>query len=486
MEKFFLNVLNMSFAAYYVILAILLLRLLLNKAPKKYSYVLWSAAAFRLCCPVSFPSVFSLFGLLDLTQKRGALGFVPETLGTMAQPQVHTGVPVINAALEDSLPAATPAASVNPMQIWILAGTLLWCAGAAVMLLYGAAGYFRLRRRLRTATRLEGKVFQSENVRSPFILGVFRPRIYLPYGLDEENRRFVLVHERFHLKRRDPFVRLFAYCLLALHWFNPLVWLAFSCMSRDMEMSCDEKVLESGSARAYSLCLLSIASNRRFPSPAPLAFGETGVKGRIKNALAWKKPRRWAAVVAALLCAAAILGCAANPLQSEAFDGTYRAGELVAMSVVISYSPPDGEAVGIREISLSGSELTVTGDDWIYHGTVEAGTISYEELVESLDTDPTLRVWSRDGGWALYSDIVQEVVPQYDSAKDMVVCAAYDGTRAGTMVKTSKETVATEIVQRPEAPERIPDYTLYFFHGEPLWFSMGNGFIFRMERLGES
>ena len=151
MEKFFLNVLNMSFAASYVILAILLLRLLLNKAPKKYSYVLWSAAAFRLCCPVSFPSVFSLFGLLDLTQKRGALGFVPETLGTMAQPQVHTGVPVINAALEDSLPAATPAASVNPMQIWILAGTLLWCAGAAVMLLYGAAGYFRLRRRLRTA-----------------------------------------------------------------------------------------------------------------------------------------------------------------------------------------------------------------------------------------------------------------------------------------------------------------------------------------------
>ena len=156
------------------------------------------------------------------------------------------------------------------------------------------------------------------------------------------------------------------------------------------------------------------------------------------------------------------------------------------MSVVMSYSPPDGEAVGIREISLSGSELTVTGDDWIYHGTVEAGTISYEELVESLDTDPTLRVWSRDGGWALYSDIVQEVVPQYDSAKDMVVCAAYDGTRAGTMEKTSKETVATEIVQRPEAPERIPDYTLYFFHGEPLWFSMGNGFIFRMERLGES
>ena len=481
MEKFFLNVLNMSFAASYVILAILLLRLLLNKAPKKYSYVLWSAAAFRLCCPVSFPSVFSL---LDLTQKRGALGFVPEAFGTMAQPQVHTGVPVINAALEDSLPVATPAASVNPMQLWILAGTLLWCVGAAVMVLYGAAGYFRLRRRLRTATRLEGKVFQSENVRSPFILGVFRPRIYLPYGLDGENRRMVLVHERFHLKRRDPFVRLFAYCLLALHWFNPLVWLAFSCMSRDMEMSCDEKVLESGSARAYSLCLLSIASNRRFPSPAPLAFGETGVKGRIKNALAWKKPRRWAAVVAALLCAAAILGCAANPLQSETYDGTYRAGELVAMSVVMSYSPPDGEAIGIREITLSGSELTVAGDDWNYRGTVEAGTISREALVESLDTDPPLRSWSRDDGWAMYPDIVQEVVPQYDRAKDMVVCVAYNGTREGTMVKTSKE--KAETAQGTEAPERIPDYTLYFFHGEPLWFSMGNGFIFRLERLGES
>ena len=115
---------------------------------------------------------------------------------------------------------------------------------------------------------------------------------------------------------------------------------------------------------------------------------------------------------------------------------------------------------------------------------MEAGTISREALVESLDTDPPLRSWSRDDGWAMYPDIVQEVVPQYDRAKDMVVCAAYDGTREGTMVKTSKE--KAETVQGTEAPERIPDFTLYFFRGEPLWFSMGNGFIFRLERLGES
>lgn len=295
MEKLFLELLNMSCAASYVIAAVLLLRLLLKKAPRRYSYVLWSAAAFRLCCPVSLSAGFSLFGLLDLTQRGAALDFIPENLGMMAQPEVHTGLTAVNTVLRDSLPAATPAGSVNPMQVIIFGASVIWLAGAAALALYGLFSYLALRRRLCTATRLEDNVFESAAVRSPFVLGVLRPRIYLPYGLDGESRAFVLAHERYHLRRKDPLVRLFAFCLLALHWFNPLVWIAFSCMSRDMEMSCDEKVLENGGAKAYSLCLLSVASGRRFPAPGPLAFGETGVKSRIRHALAWKKPRRWAA-----------------------------------------------------------------------------------------------------------------------------------------------------------------------------------------------
>ena len=210
MESLFLTVLNMSLAASYVIAAVLLLRLLLKKAPRRYSYALWSAAAFRLCCPVSFSAGFSLFGLLDLTQKGAALDFVPENLGLMAQPAIHTGMATVNMLLADALPAATPTNSVNPMQIWIFAGMCVWLAGVGSMALYGIISYLRLHRRLRTATRLEDGVFASEAVRSPFVLGVLRPKIYLPYGLDGENRALVLAHEKCHLRHGDPLVRLFA------------------------------------------------------------------------------------------------------------------------------------------------------------------------------------------------------------------------------------------------------------------------------------
>ena len=137
MEKLFLELLNMSCAASYVIAAVLLLRLLLKKAPRRYSYVLWSAVAFRLCCPVSFSAKFSLFGLLDLTQRGAALDFVPENLGMMVQPEVHTGLTAVNTVLRDSLPAATPANSANPMQIVIFIASVLWCAGAAALAAYG-------------------------------------------------------------------------------------------------------------------------------------------------------------------------------------------------------------------------------------------------------------------------------------------------------------------------------------------------------------
>ena len=161
MESLFLTVLNMSLAASYVIAALLLLRLLLKKAPRRYSYALWSAAAFRLCCPVSFSAGFSLFGLLDLTQKGAALDFVPENLGLMAQPAIRTGMATVNMLLADALPAATPTNSVNPMQIWIFVGACVWLAGVGTMALYGSISYLRLRRRLREIYRLHESRFRT-------------------------------------------------------------------------------------------------------------------------------------------------------------------------------------------------------------------------------------------------------------------------------------------------------------------------------------
>lgn len=483
MEKLFLELLNMSCAASYVIAAVLLLRLLLKKAPRRYSYALWSAAAFRLCCPVSFSAGFSLFGLLDLTQRGAALDFIPENLGTMAQPQVHTGLPVLNAALHDTLPAASPANSANPMQIAIFIASVLWCAGAAALALYGLISYLVLRRRLRTATRLEDKVFESAAVRSPFVLGVLRPRIYLPYGLDGESRAFVLAHERYHLRRKDPLVRLFAFCLLALHWFNPLVWVAFFCMSRDMETSCDEKVLENGGAKAYSLCLLSVASGRRFPAPGPLAFGETGVKSRIRHALAWKKPRRWAVAAAIVLCAVTILACSVNPLQAGGYDGSYHAGKTVLSSAQMSYWAPNGDARGLESIVLADGKLLVTANDGSYFesDTIEVDTLTREEMVQAMDGG--FLVGYEEGENGGYSVNPEALIPTYSRAKDMVVVRAFGGQWTEENAST-EPTMTAQASREGQTEEEIPpEFQLFFFRGEPLWLMEGQAFVYLLERV---
>lgn len=325
MDAVFLKLLNMSVTAGYVILAILLVRLLLRKAPKKYSYLLWSAAAFRLCCPVSFSSAFSLFRLklFAMTSARqtgsAALQYIPEPFGLMAQPEVTVGTPAASTAINNTLPAAEYVASVDPLQALILIASCVWIIGVFVLLMWAMVSYMRLRFKMDTAVLLEDNVYQSDQVRSPFILGFIHPKIYIPFGLDEGALRYILAHERCHLKRLDHLIKPFAFLLLAVHWFNPLCWLAFYLMGKDMEMSCDEKVLsgEASVCADYSTVLLSFAANRRFPSPSPLAFGESGVRSRIKNALKWKRPRVWVTLLAAVLCAAVVAACAANPAQEN-------------------------------------------------------------------------------------------------------------------------------------------------------------------------
>ena len=345
MEALFLKILNMSITASWIILAVLVLRVLLQRAPKRYSYALWSVVAFRLCCPVSFRAAFSLLGLLNFGQKSaagaalpavqagsqpsGEMVYVPADIGFAMQPQVHVGSESVSTVISGSLPAATPMYSANPMQILLLIASLVWCIGMAVLILYAVVSCLLLKHRLRKATRLADNVWQSEQVSSPFILGLFRPKIYIPYHLDEGTMRYVLDHERYHLKRGDHLVKLLGFLLLTVHWFNPLCWVAFYLMGKDMEMRCDEAVLEKdGGAKPYGTALLSFAANRRFPLAGPLAFGESGVKSRIKNILRWKRPRLWVSVAAIALCLAALLACAANPKEKEELPAPETPGEM--------------------------------------------------------------------------------------------------------------------------------------------------------------
>lgn len=339
MEGVFLRVINMSITASYVIAVVLAVRWLLARcgAPKKFAYMLWAAAGFRLCCPVSFEAAWSLFsagplkapvtvtGSLGGEPPRTVLDFVPEDIGMMGQPAVETGVPVLNEAINGSLPAAVSESSINPMQIWLAVGTSVWVTGIAVLLVYSVISYVRLHHRLSHAVLHENNVWLSEFVESPFIMGFIKPRIYIPYGLESQTLEYVLIHENCHLKRGDHLVKSLAFLILALHWFNPLCWLAFGLMCKDMEMSCDEKVLlqltgETGSdedIRGYSMSLLNFAVGRRFSLTGPLAFGETSVRTRIKNILDWKRPRIWVTAIALIVCIAAGAVCLANPMSGK-------------------------------------------------------------------------------------------------------------------------------------------------------------------------
>ncbi len=328
MQNLFLEIINMSLTSAYVIAVIMIIRLLIKKLPKKYSYWLWGAAAFRLCCPFSFQSVLSIFnlGFFDMSRAQSVSGarleYVAENIGYQEIPQVTVGIPYANTLINNALPEAHPSESVNPMQIVLAVSAVLWAVGVAVMLVYGIVSYIKIRRSMASAMKLEDNVYQSDKISSPFIIGIFKPKIYIPFGIDGETLRYVLIHEKYHLKRFDHIAKITAYIILSVHWFNPMCWAAFILMGTDMEMSCDEKVLasEENIRKEYSSSLLDFATSGRFPSPGPLAFGETGVRSRIKNALRFRKPKLWAGIVAVVVCIAVALVCISNPMFMRITD----------------------------------------------------------------------------------------------------------------------------------------------------------------------
>jgi beta-lactamase regulating signal transducer with metallopeptidase domain len=315
------HILNMSFTAGVVIVLVLGARLMLKKAPKIFSYALWAVVLFRLVCPVSFSSQFSLFGLFPAsasTTSSGAassMSYIPADVVYAAPPQENLPVPGAPPTVSEALPKAGEQTPADPLKIWITAGTYLWLSGIAVMLIYSALSLIRLRRKLVGAVHLRDNIYLADHVASPFVIGVIRPRIYLPSTLPQEEQSYVVLHEQTHIRRLDHIVKMLAFLALAVHWFNPLVWAAFVCAVKDMEMSCDERVLKQMGddiKSAYGASLLSLATGRRLINGSPLAFGEGNIKGRIRNVMNFKKPAAWVVVVSVLLVAALSVGFAAN------------------------------------------------------------------------------------------------------------------------------------------------------------------------------
>lgn len=308
-ETLFLQILNMSFTAGIVILFVLVIRLFLKKAPKIFSYALWAVVLFRLICPFSFESMISL---------------LPTKANPISQDILNSPVPDTGAAglyPAAALPAAAPLASVDLWQIWVYIGSIIWIGGIAVLLISSLISLWKLKKRLRSAVHEKENIYFTDGLSTPFVMGIFRPKIYLPANLSAKEKQYSLLHEQTHIRRRDPFVKMISFFVLCLHWFNPLAWAAFFISSKDMEMSCDEaviKLLGYHIKKEYSSLLLTLAAGRKAIGGTPLAFGGGDTKGRINNVLNYKKSAFW--VIALALAAVAVLsfGLMANPKVSLA------------------------------------------------------------------------------------------------------------------------------------------------------------------------
>lgn len=219
LDKIFLQILNMSLTGAFVIALVLVVRLLLKKAPKVLAFALWSVVLFRLVCPFSFESLFSL-----LPTKANPIS---QDIVYMQTPKIDTGLTVINNAVNSVLPSATPYASVNPLQIWIFIGSFIWLLGIAILLVYSLVTLLQLKKRLQSATLYKDNIFFSDRIDTAFVMGVFRPQIYLPGNLNDTERDYILLHEQTHIRRLDHMVKLISFLVLCVHWFNPLVWVAF-------------------------------------------------------------------------------------------------------------------------------------------------------------------------------------------------------------------------------------------------------------------
>ena len=315
MSELFLKIINMSISASWLILAVLILRLVLKKAPKWVNVLLWGIVAVRLICPLSFESALSLIPSSET---------IPLDIEMAAKPTIDSGVPAINSVVNPVLSSFAPPqhvlTSANPLQIWIPILNIIWLIGVGALLLYTAVSYWRLCRKVDTAVRYKGNIFQSENVSSPFVLGIIKPRIYLPFNMNGQDLEHVVAHEQAHIRRKDHWWKPLGFLLLTIHWFNPLMWLAYVLLCRDIELACDEKVIKElgNEQRAdYMQALVACSVNRRMIAACPLAFGEVGVKERVKSVMNYKKPAFWVIIIAVIICVGVAACFLTNPKQDR-------------------------------------------------------------------------------------------------------------------------------------------------------------------------
>lgn len=411
MSDWMTELFRLSAMASVAAIVVLCVRLLLMRAPKIYSCLLWFVVFCRAVLPVSFSSVFSVMKVLSMGSRRGIAGNAPvgeAPLEGMIQP-LNNGQA---APLE--LPANVGGAGNiqrNELDLWLVIG-MIYLAGLAVLLGYSLFSLWRLHRTVRFAVWNGDGAYESEHLKTAFVLGIFRPRIYLPTGLSKRNRRFILEHERIHIRRHDPVWKMAAWLITLLHWFNPLLWLCFYLMSRDLELSCDERVLKNLGLEVradYGESLLALAVPGHFPNGAPLAFGEGSIGPRIKNVLSYRPVKVGAAIAALVLVAATAYGCMSNP-RAASMGNTEEEKLAFGKAFAVEAAEQDADAVyemlspnlkahaedcgiyeedGVRTMGFS-SPFVPDGAEPVM-SLLEDGRVQY--VMMAMTSDPLWYVW---------------------------------------------------------------------------------------------
>lgn len=327
MDTLFIKLLNMSIAASWLILAVITLRVLLKKAPKWINCILWGLVAIRLVCPFSFESILSLIPSAETINA--------DVIRYSEKPMIDSGVSIINHSInpfisENFAPAIGD--SANPLYIWTYIAGIIWIAGLGCLLIYALISFLRLYRKVSEAVPLQDNVWQADTVKSPFILGIVSPKIYVSSSTGENQIDYILAHEQAHIKRKDHIWKLLGYLLLAVYWFNPLSWVAYILFCRDIELACDEKVIcgyDEEEKVKYSNTLLWCSMQRKLVISCPLAFGEVAVKERVKSVMKYKKPAFWLLCVSVMVCVIVAVCFLTNPVTSNAESGeiTYAVDE---------------------------------------------------------------------------------------------------------------------------------------------------------------
>lgn len=419
LRQLFVGSLNLAVAASWLIAALLLLRPLLKRlAPKWVLCALWALVAVRLVCPVALQSDLSVYRLAgDAVQSSGQVTYFRDT-GFCGDVRYRpaTLLPGVSAETsstpDNTVPDTTTTADAIPRpqtparSVDMNLPSILWAVGIYVMLVLALAGYLSLREDVAASIPLEGNVYLCDTIKSPFILGMFRPRIYLTSGMDEASRVCVLRHEKAHLRRGDHLWKPLGFLLLAVYWYNPLVWAAYILFCRDMELACDERVIRDMAAEeraAYSQALLDCSRGRHWVAACPLAFGEVGVKTRVKAVLWYKKPAFWAVLAAVVVCAVVAVCFLTNPKgteneESDQSPASYQNVALVAYqtdTVTLTGYAGDVE-------TTSGSTLgkLLSNADWIFlrEGRADDGTDEDYTILAQVNDDTTLRFYAAAPG----------------------------------------------------------------------------------------